>query len=160
MLTLDLREAAKMLGMHPNTLQVIPQLATYEETEPGKTYVFHIDADAKWSDGTPVTAREFSDELRRQQDRLRQMLGTDVGLPLDTRHVAYIGESFGTVVGTLFAAIEPAIDLYVLDVPGGGILDLLPGYADHWYESGATGLSWLVGAGGVGATLMSFWLTR
>ncbi len=44
---------------------------------------------------------------------------------LDTSHLAYIGESFGTVVGTLFAAIEPAIDLYVLDVPGGGILDLL-----------------------------------
>ena len=47
------------------------------------------------------------------------------GVRLDTRHVAYMGESFGTVVGTLFAAIEPDIDLYVLDVPGGGILDLL-----------------------------------
>ena len=44
---------------------------------------------------------------------------------LDARHVAYMGESFGTVVGTVFAAIEPDIDLYVLDVPGGGILDLL-----------------------------------
>jgi hypothetical protein len=50
------------------------------------------------------------------------------GVPkLDTSHVAYMGESFGTVVGTVFAAIEPAIDLYVLDVPGGGILDkILP----------------------------------
>ena len=46
---------------------------------------------------------------------------------LDTRHVAYMGESFGTVVGTVFASIEPDIDLYVLDVPGGGILDqILP----------------------------------
>jgi hypothetical protein len=36
-----------------------------------------------------------------------------------------MGESFGTVVGTLLAAIEPDIDLYVLDVPGGGILDLI-----------------------------------
>src|SRR5262249_29892908 len=32
---------------------------------------------------------------------------------LDTRHVAYLGESFGTVVGTLVAAIQPNIDLYV-----------------------------------------------
>jgi dienelactone hydrolase len=44
---------------------------------------------------------------------------------LDTRRIAYLGESFGTVVGTLFSAIEPDVDLFVLDVPGGGILDLL-----------------------------------
>ena len=50
---------------------------------------------------------------------------------LDTSHIAYLGESFGTVVGTLFAAIDPDIDLYVLDVPGGGILDtLLPRSAE------------------------------
>jgi hypothetical protein len=48
------------------------------------------------------------------------------GVPkLDAAHVTYMGESFGTVVGTVFAAIEPSIDLYVLDVPGGGILDKL-----------------------------------
>jgi hypothetical protein len=44
---------------------------------------------------------------------------------LDTRHITYTCESFGTVVGTVFAAIEPDIDLYILDVPGGGILDLI-----------------------------------
>lgn len=44
---------------------------------------------------------------------------------LDTRRIAYLGESFGTVVGTLVAAIEPDVGLFVLDVPGGGILDLL-----------------------------------
>jgi hypothetical protein len=44
---------------------------------------------------------------------------------LDPRRIAYLGESFGTVVGTVFAAIEPDVALYVLDVPGGGILDLL-----------------------------------
>jgi dienelactone hydrolase len=48
------------------------------------------------------------------------------GVPrLDTRRIAYLGESFGTVVGTLVAAIEPDLDLFVLDVPGGGIVDLL-----------------------------------
>ncbi|MEO8552442.1 MAG: alpha/beta fold hydrolase, partial [Kofleriaceae bacterium] len=50
---------------------------------------------------------------------------------LDPTHVAYMGESFGTVVGTVFAAIEPDIDLFVLDVPGGGIVDhLLPDSAE------------------------------
>jgi pimeloyl-ACP methyl ester carboxylesterase len=47
------------------------------------------------------------------------------GAALDARRIAYLGESFGTVVGTVFAAIEPEVALYVLDVPGGGILDLL-----------------------------------
>ena len=42
---------------------------------------------------------------------------------LDTTHVAYLGESFGTIVGTGLAAVEPSVDLYVLDVPGGGIVD-------------------------------------
>ena len=50
-------------------------------------------------------------------------LGANVRL--DPRRLAYMGESFGTVVGTVFAAIEPAVDLYILDVPGGGILDLI-----------------------------------
>ena len=44
---------------------------------------------------------------------------------LDTRRIIYMAESFGTVVGTVFSAIEPDVGLYVLDVPGGGILDLL-----------------------------------
>ena len=42
---------------------------------------------------------------------------------LDPTHVAYLGESFGTLVGSGLAAIEPSIDLYILDVPGGGIID-------------------------------------
>ena len=36
-------------------------------------------------DGTPVMAREYADELRRQQDRLRQVLGQNADLtPFDT----------------------------------------------------------------------------
>ena len=47
---------------------------------------------------------------------------------LDASHLAYLGESFGTIVGADVAAIEPGLDLYVLDVPGGGLLDqILPG---------------------------------
>ncbi len=42
---------------------------------------------------------------------------------LDPTRVAYIGVSFGTLVGSQLAAIEPSVELFVLDVPGGGILD-------------------------------------
>lgn len=46
---------------------------------------------------------------------------------LDKTRVAYLGESFGTIIGTNLAAIEPSIGLYVLDVPGGGLVDqILP----------------------------------
>jgi pimeloyl-ACP methyl ester carboxylesterase len=41
----------------------------------------------------------------------------------DKTRVAYLGQSFGTLVGTDLAAIEPSIGLYVLNVPGGGMLD-------------------------------------
>jgi pimeloyl-ACP methyl ester carboxylesterase len=42
---------------------------------------------------------------------------------LDPSRVAYLGESFGTIIGTDLAAIEPSIALYILDVPGGGLVD-------------------------------------
>jgi hypothetical protein len=48
----------------------------------------------------------------------------DVPPRLDARRPAYLGESYGSLVGAVFAAIEPDVDLFVLDVPGGGILDL------------------------------------
>ncbi len=43
---------------------------------------------------------------------------------LDTSRIAFLGESFGTIVGGVLAAVEPDIDLYVLDVAGAGMLDL------------------------------------
>lgn len=42
---------------------------------------------------------------------------------LDPKRVAYLGQSFGTIVGVNLSAIEPSISLYVLNVPGGGLVD-------------------------------------
>ncbi|WP_330378201.1 ABC transporter substrate-binding protein [Coprococcus comes] len=33
--------------------------------EDGKTYTFHLRKDAKWSDGSPVTAKDFEYSWRR-----------------------------------------------------------------------------------------------
>jgi len=69
--------------------------------------------------------------LHRPDLDLSALTGPGGAPVLDTRRIAYLGESFGTVVGTVFAAIEPGIDLFVLDVPGGGILDkILPDSAE------------------------------
>lgn len=38
---------------------------------------------------------------------------------LDRAHVAYVADSLGGVLGTMFAAVEPGVDPFVLNVPGG-----------------------------------------
>jgi dienelactone hydrolase len=41
----------------------------------------------------------------------------------DPTRVAYLGQSFGTIIGANLSAIEPSISLYVLNAPGGGVVD-------------------------------------
>ena len=48
-----------LLGLHPTTLQYIPMVATHWQISPDKlTYRFRINPNAKFSDGTPVTAED------------------------------------------------------------------------------------------------------
>jgi MFS family permease len=59
------------------------------------------------------------------------------------------------------AGIGPMLLVGVLTAGAGrGAVELLPGFADRVFGMGATGLSWMMAAGGAGATLMSLWLTR
>ncbi len=47
-------------------MEVLPEAATtWEVLEGGHTYVFHLRQDARWSDGTPVTARDFEYAWKR-----------------------------------------------------------------------------------------------
>jgi hypothetical protein len=62
--------------------------------------------------------------LRRGDLDLAPLARGGVTPVLDTSHIAYLGESFGTIVGGVLAGVEPDIDLYVLDVAGAGMLDL------------------------------------
>lgn len=62
--------------------------------------------------------------LRRPDLDLAPLAQGEVVPRLDTSHLAFLGESFGTIVGGVLAAVEPSIDLYVLDVAGAGMLDL------------------------------------
>lgn len=48
-----------LLGLHPTTLEYIPALATHWQISPDKlTYRYRIDPNARFSDGTPVTAED------------------------------------------------------------------------------------------------------
>lgn len=44
--------------VNPDTGLPEPQLATWDVSEDGLTYTFHIKPDAKWSDGEPITAQD------------------------------------------------------------------------------------------------------
>jgi len=49
-----------LINIHPNTGNIIPELATHWAFDPDKkTMYFKLDPDARWSDGTPVTARDY-----------------------------------------------------------------------------------------------------
>lgn len=54
--------------LEAKTLQPVPGSAeSWEVTPDGKTYTFHIRKDARWSDGRPVTAHDFTYAWRRLQ---------------------------------------------------------------------------------------------
>ena len=50
-----------LIGIHPNTLKVIPGLATHWAFgKDKKTMYFKLNPSARWSDGVPVTADDFA----------------------------------------------------------------------------------------------------
>ncbi len=53
----------------PRSLRPVPGMAESWEISPdGRRYVFHLREDARWSDGRPVTAHDFTYSWRRGQD--------------------------------------------------------------------------------------------
>lgn len=55
-----------LVASDPNTLEPIPGVAESWETSPdGLIYTFHLRADARWSDGKPVTAGDFVRSYQR-----------------------------------------------------------------------------------------------
>jgi oligopeptide transport system substrate-binding protein len=51
------------------SLEPVPGVAeSWDITPDGKTYTFHLRANARWSDGHPVTAQDFTYAWRRLQD--------------------------------------------------------------------------------------------
>ena len=52
--------AMSLLGIHPNTEEILPELATHWAFgEDKKTMYFKLDKRARWSDGQPLTADDF-----------------------------------------------------------------------------------------------------
>ena len=63
---LDLALFEGLLTEDPHDLHPVPGVAeTWATSADGLTYTFHLRADAKWSNGDPVTAQDFVESYRR-----------------------------------------------------------------------------------------------
>ena len=64
-----------LVGEHPETGAPVPAVAErWETSDDGLVWTFHLRADARWSNGDPVTARDFVASIRRV---LTRSLGAD-----------------------------------------------------------------------------------
>lgn len=55
-----------LIEYHPKTMEPMPGIAeTWEISEDGTEYLFHLRQNAKFSDGTPITANDFVYSFRR-----------------------------------------------------------------------------------------------
>ena len=89
-----------LVRRHPTTDNFIPFLATHWKVmEDNQTIYFKLDQDARWSDGTPITADDyvFCDQMMRSP------------------HI--VDPYYNDYFGTHFAAVE-AIDPYTLRIVG------------------------------------------
>ena len=60
MRSLQLNNQMGLVGFHPNTDRVIPEMATHwAYGEDGRTVYYKLNPDARWSDGKPVTADDY-----------------------------------------------------------------------------------------------------
>jgi pimeloyl-ACP methyl ester carboxylesterase len=66
------------------------------------------------------------DNLRQGVADLLQLSHAASTLPnVDGGHVSFVGQSLGSIVGTMFLAFDPTVQAGVINVPGGGIARLL-----------------------------------
>ena len=77
-----------LISVHRNTLEIVPELASsWEEIDGGKELVFHIDPDARWSDGKPVTAQD----VKFTMDLIFNPAVVEVVYKISLENTGYVG---------------------------------------------------------------------
>ena len=111
------------LGAHERTFDL--DLEDNDTGAPGPDG--HIDASGSYfiNLSSLLTSR---DNLREGAADLLTLANAIVTLPnVDATRVSFVGQSLGSMVGTVFLANDPNVDVGLLSVPGGGIARLLDG---------------------------------
>ncbi|HEY3255560.1 MAG TPA: peptide ABC transporter substrate-binding protein [Polyangiaceae bacterium] len=98
------------------SLEPVPGVAeSWEISADGKTYTFHLRPDARWSDGHPVTAHDFSYAWRRLQE---PSLGSEYAYIM---HMVRFAQAYNTHAGqaeALHGSIQAAVAELLQKYPG------------------------------------------
>jgi oligopeptide transport system substrate-binding protein len=109
-------------------LEIVPDVArSWEILDAGRTYVFHLRDDVRWSDGAPVTARDFEYAWKRVLSPVSGSEGANLLYPLKGArafHQAEMPDPDGVGV----RASDPATLVVELEEPTAYFLQLL-GYS-------------------------------
>lgn len=93
--------------------QPLPEIAEkWDISDDGKKYTFHLSKDAKWSDGTPITAADF---VYGWQRLVNPETASEYGFILDTMHIKNAAE-VNAGEKPLDALGVKAVDDYTLEV--------------------------------------------
>jgi oligopeptide transport system substrate-binding protein len=102
--------------LDPRSLEPVPGVAeSWDITPDGKTYTFHLRSAARWSDGHPVTAHDFTYAWRRLQD---PALGAEYAYILHMVRYAEARSTYGAQADALDGAVVKALDALVAGHPG------------------------------------------
>jgi oligopeptide transport system substrate-binding protein len=111
-------------------LEVVPDLAkNWEVLDGGRKYVFHLRDDARWSDGTPVTADDFEYAWRRALDPVTESPHASLLYDVAGARAFHQGEARWEDVGV--QAVDEATLVVELEGPTGYFLQLLADQATY-----------------------------
>ena len=98
------------------SLEPVPGAAeSWEISADGKTYTFHLRPNARWSDGRPVTAQDFSYSWRRLQE---PTLGSEYAYIMHMVRYAQAYNTHAAQAEALRGAIPAAVDELLRKHPG------------------------------------------
>lgn len=98
------------------SLEPAPGVAeSWEITPDGKQYTFHLRKNARWSDGRPVTAHDFTYSWRRLQD---PKLGAEYAYIMNMVRFAEARSTYGTQADALQGPVPKALAELLTRFPG------------------------------------------
>lgn len=102
--------------LDPKSLEPVPGVAeSWDITPDGKTYTFHLRQNARWSDGHPVTAHDFTYGWRRLQD---PELGAEYAYIMYMVRWAEALNTYGEQAKALGGPVVHALDDLIAGHPG------------------------------------------
>lgn len=105
-----------LINIHPNTLRIIPELATHWAFDPDRVTVYYrLDPRARWSDGEPVTADDY---VFTREFRLSEHIVDPYGANYFTEEIVDISKYDDHTISVTAGTARPGDELlYATAVP-------------------------------------------